>query len=50
MQENDTEMSNRGFTSTERIEEEELSVAYYKLIRYKLRKLQIASIEVTSLA
>jgi len=50
MQENDAEMSNKGFTFAKRIKEEELLVAYYKLIRYKLRKLQIAGVEVTSLA
>jgi len=50
MQENDAEMSNRGFTLAERIKEEELPVARYKLICYKPRKLQIASVEVTSLA
>jgi len=50
MQENDAEMSNRGFTLAERIKEEELLVACCKLVRYKLRKLQIASVEVTSLA
>ena len=50
MQENDAKMSNRGFTFAERIKEEELLVACYKLVRYKLRKLQIAGIEVISLA
>jgi hypothetical protein len=50
MQENNTKMSNREFTLTERIKEEELLVACYKLICYKLRKLQIANIKVTSLA
>jgi hypothetical protein len=50
MQENDTEMSNRGFTFTKQTKEEELPVACYKLVRYKLRKLQIANVEVTSLA
>ena len=50
MQENDAKMLNRGFTLTERIKEEELPVACYKLVRYKPRKLQIAGIEVTSLA
>jgi len=50
MQENDAEMSNKGFTPTKRIKEEELPVARYKLIRYKPRKLQIAGVEVTSLA
>jgi len=43
-------MSNKGFTLTKQIKEEELLVACYKLIRYKLRKLQIADVEVTSLA
>jgi hypothetical protein len=50
MQENDTEMSNKEFTLIKRTKEEELLVACYKLVYYKLRKLQIASIEVTSLA
>ena len=50
MQENDTEMSNKGFTLAKQIKEEELPVARYKPVHYKLRKLQIASIEVTSLA
>jgi hypothetical protein len=50
MQENDAKMLNRESTLIKRIKEEELLVAYYKLIYYKLRKLQIANIEVTSLA
>jgi hypothetical protein len=50
MQENDIEMSNREFTPVKQIKEEELLVACYKLVRYKLRKLQIAGVEVTSLA
>jgi hypothetical protein len=50
MQENDTKMSNREFTLIKRIKEEELLVACYKIVRYKLRKLQIASVEVISLA
>jgi len=50
MQENNAEMSNRGFTFAKRTKEEKLPVACYKLIRYKPRKLQIASVEVTSLA
>jgi hypothetical protein len=50
MQENDAEMSNREFTLIKRIKEEKLLVACCKLVRYKLRKLQIANIEVTSLA
>jgi hypothetical protein len=50
MQENDAEMSNREFTFAKRIKEEELLVACYKLVHYKPRKLQIAGIEVTSLA
>jgi hypothetical protein len=50
MQENDTEMSNREFTLIKQTKKEELLVAYYKLVYYKLRKLQIASIEVISLA
>ena len=50
MQENDAEMLNRGFTLTEQTKEKELPVACYKLVYYKPRKLQIAGIEVTSLA
>jgi len=50
MQKNDAEISNKRFTLTEQIKEEELPVARYKLVRYKLRKLQIAGVEVTSLA
>jgi hypothetical protein len=50
MQENDVKMSNREFTFTKRTKEEELLVACYKLVYYKLRKLQIADIEVISLA
>jgi hypothetical protein len=50
MQENDAEMSNKGFTLTEQTKEEKLPVACYKLVRYKLRKLQIAGVEVISLA
>jgi hypothetical protein len=50
MQENDAKMSNKEFTLIKRTKEEELLVACYKLVRYKLRKLQIASVEVTSLA
>ena len=50
MQENDTKMSNKEFTLIKRIKEEELLVARYKLVCYKLRKLQIAGIEVISLA
>jgi hypothetical protein len=50
MQENDAEMSNRKFTLIKRTKEEELLVACYKLVYYKLKKLQIASIEVISLA
>jgi hypothetical protein len=50
MQENDAKMSNKEFTLIKRIEEEKLLVARRKLVRYKLRKLQIAGIEVTSLA
>ena len=50
MQENDAEMSNKRFTLTKRIKEEELPVTCYKLVYYKLRKLQIAGIKVTSLA
>jgi hypothetical protein len=50
MQKNDTEMSNKEFTLIKRIKEEKLLVACYKIICYKLRKLQIASIKVTSLA
>jgi hypothetical protein len=50
MQENDTKMSNKKFTLIKRTKEEKLLVACYKLVRYKPRKLQIASIKVTSLA
>ena len=50
MQKNNAEMSNKGFTFTELTKEEELLVACYKLVRYKPRKLQIAGVEVTSLA
>jgi hypothetical protein len=50
MQENDAKMLNREFTPIKQTKEEELLVAYYKLVRYKPRKLQIASVEVTSLA
>jgi hypothetical protein len=50
MQENNAEISNKEFTFTKRIKEEELLIACYKLVHYKLRKLQIANIEVTSLA
>ena len=50
MQENDTKMSNREFILIKRIKEEELLVACYKLVRYKLKKLQITSVEVISLA
>jgi hypothetical protein len=50
MQENDAEMLNREFTLAKQTKEEELLVARYKLIYYKPRKLQIAGVEVTSLA
>jgi hypothetical protein len=50
MQENDTEISNKESTLTKRIKEEKLLVACYKLVYYKLRKLQIAGIKVISLA
>jgi hypothetical protein len=50
MQENDTKMSNKEFTLIKRIKKEKLLVACYKLVYYKLRKLQIAGIEVISLA
>ena len=50
MQENDAKMSNREFTLIKQTKEEELLVACYKLVRYKLRKLQIAGVKVTSLA
>jgi hypothetical protein len=50
MQENNTKMSNREFTPIKQIKEEELLVACYKLVYYKLRKLQIANIKVISLA
>jgi hypothetical protein len=49
MQENDTKMSNREFTLIKQTKEEELLVTCYKLVYYKLRKLQIASIKVISL-
>ena len=50
MQEKDAKMSNKEFTFIKWTKEEELLVACYKIIRYKLRKLQIANIKVTSLA
>jgi hypothetical protein len=50
MQENDAKMLNKEFTPIKRTKEEELLVACYKLVYYKLRKLQIASVEVISLA
>jgi hypothetical protein len=50
MQENNAEMSNKEFTPIKQTKEEKLLVACYKLIRYKLRKLQIAGIKVISLA
>jgi hypothetical protein len=50
MQENNTKISNKEFTFIKRTKEEELLITCYKLVYYKLRKLQIASIEVTSLA
>ena len=50
MQENDAEMSNKGFTPTKQTKEEELPVACCKPIYYKLKKLQIAGVKVTSLA
>jgi hypothetical protein len=50
MQENDIKMLNRKFTLIKRIKEEELLIACYKLVCYKLKKLQIASVEVISLA
>jgi hypothetical protein len=50
MQENDTKILNKEFTLIKQTKEEELLVACYKLVYYKLRKLQIASVEVTSLA
>jgi hypothetical protein len=43
-------MSNKEFTLIKQIKEEKLLVACYKLIYYKLKKLQIANIEVISLA
>jgi hypothetical protein len=49
MQENDTKMSNKEFTFTKQTKEEELLVACYKLVYYKLKKLQIAGVKVTSL-
>jgi hypothetical protein len=39
MQKNNTKMLNKEFTFTEQIKEEELLVACYKIIYYKLRKL-----------
>jgi hypothetical protein len=50
MQKNNTKMSNKEFTLAEQIKEEKLLIACYKLVYYKLRKLQIANIEVISLA
>jgi hypothetical protein len=50
MQENNAEISNKEFAFAEQIKEEELLLTYYKLVYYKLRKLQIANVEVTSLA
>jgi hypothetical protein len=50
MQKNDTKISNKEFTLAKRIKEEELLVARCELVYYKLRKLQIAGVEVTSLA
>jgi hypothetical protein len=50
MQENDIKMSNKESTFTKQTKEEELLVACYKLVYYKLRKLQIANVEVISLA
>jgi hypothetical protein len=50
MQENDIKMLNKKFTLIKQTKEKKLLVACYKLVRYKLRKLQIANIEVTSLA
>jgi hypothetical protein len=50
MQENNAKILNKEFTFTKQIKEEELLVACYKLVYYKLRKLQITSIEVISLA
>ena len=50
MQENNTKMSNKEFTFIKQIKEEKLLVICYKLVYYKLRKLQIASIKVISLA
>jgi hypothetical protein len=50
MQENDTKILNKGFTLAKRTKEEELLVACYKLVCYKLKKLQIANVKVISLA
>jgi hypothetical protein len=50
MQENNAEILNRKFTFIKQIKEEKLLVICYKLVYYKLRKLQIANIEVISLA
>jgi hypothetical protein len=43
-------MSNKKSTLIKQTKEEKLLVAYYKLVYYKLKKLLIASVEVTSLA
>jgi hypothetical protein len=50
MQENNAKMSNKEFTLIKQTKEKELLVTCYKLVYYKLRKLQIAGIEVISLA
>jgi hypothetical protein len=50
MQENNIKILNKKFIFIKQIKKEELLVACYKLVYYKLRKLQIAGIEVISLA
>jgi hypothetical protein len=50
MQENDIKILNREFTLIKQTKEKELLVACYKLVCYKLKKLQIANVEVISLA
>jgi hypothetical protein len=50
MQENNTEMLNKEFTLIKQTIKEEFLVTYYKLIYYKLKKLQISNVEVISLA
>jgi hypothetical protein len=50
MQENNAKILNKEFTLIKQIKEEELLVACYKFVHYKLRKLQIANVKVISLA